>query len=266
MSRRCALHSKAVTTIVALSVVLSRALSHSLFLSRALSVSLSCARALPLFIYLSLFLSLLLSFALSLSRARGLSLSLFLSLSLSQSFSLSLSHTLTLSLSRARSLSLSLSLSRALFSLSFFLSHYHDTEILKLNSGPAADHQCLEAAGTFDPNTWADWQDMLGGEWPKFLYDAGVSAKTKTAFLHACVDLVTSGIVRNSAESELSAAQRTVNFKWSSKRIRVENFIGIVKRRFKVLKNVVALDDLGMMDRLVYTCFMLHNFGPPIIA
>lgn len=107
---------------------------------------------------------------------------------------------------------------------------------------------------------------MLGEEWPRFLYDAGVSAKTQTAFLHACVDLVTSGIVRNSAEHELSAAQRTVNFTWSSRRIRVENFIGIVKCRFKVLKNVVVLDDLGMMDRMVYTCFMLHNFSNPIIA
>jgi len=47
-------------------------------------------------------------------------------------------------------------------------------------------------------------------------------------------------------------------------RIRVENFIGIVKRRFKILTSIVQIEDLGMLDKIVYTCFM-HNFGPPVV-
>ena len=51
----------------------------------------------------------------------------------------------------------------------------------------------------------------------------------------------------------------------SSLRIRVENFIGIVKQRFKIMGTVTPIADIGMMDKIVYLCFTLHNFGPPII-
>lgn len=92
--------------------------------------------------------------------------------------------------------------------------------------GPASDHQCMELAGLFDKSKW---EVEEGKEWPKLLYDAGVSRKTKTAALEANFEIVTSGIVRNSKNSTLSFQQREENFSVSSLRIRVENFIGIVR-------------------------------------
>ena len=128
--------------------------------------------------------------------------------------------------------------------------------------GPASDHQCMQEAGLFDKEKWAVPE---GSKRPQMLYDAGVSAKTKTAATLAGCDLVTSGIVRNSKKNDLSAVQRSKNFSVSSLRIRVENFIGIVKQRFQILGETHPIADLGMLDKIVYTCFMLHNFGPPII-
>jgi hypothetical protein len=47
--------------------------------------------------------------------------------------------------------------------------------------------------------------------------------------------------------------------------VRVENFIGIVKQRFKILGHTFSVNDLPIMDKVVYLCFMLHNFGSVII-
>ena len=66
-------------------------------------------------------------------------------------------------------------------------------------------------------------------------------------------------------KNHLNHVQRSNNFKVSSVRIRVENFIGIVKQRFHILRKPLPLVDLGMMDKIFYSCFMLHNFGPPIV-
>lgn len=120
----------------------------------------------------------------------------------------------------------------------------------------------MTAAGLFERDKWVTPE---GAVWAQLLYDAGVSAPTKTAAMCAHCDLVCSGIVRKSKESNLSARQRDVNFSYSSLRIRVENFIGIVKHRYKSLGKVLPLDDLGMMDDIVYAAFMLHNFGHPVI-
>ena len=128
--------------------------------------------------------------------------------------------------------------------------------------GPAGDHQCMVQAGLFDPDKW---KVEDGKPWPQMLYDAGVTARTKTAAQQAGCDLVTSGIVRKSKSNTLSFAQRSTNFRVSSLRIRVENFIGIIKRHFKILRTVIPLSDIGMMDKIVYACFMLHNFGSLII-
>lgn len=97
------------------------------------------------------------------------------------------------------------------------------------------------------------------------LYDAGASDKSKTAARAAGFSLITSGIVRNSAKSPLSFVQRESNKSTSSLRMRVENFIGIVKQRFRVLDSVFPLEDLGIMDDVVFACFVLHNFNNPII-
>ena len=127
--------------------------------------------------------------------------------------------------------------------------------------GPAGDHQCMEAAGLFEEKRW---QRTTGPE-PKLLYDAGVSAKTKTVARAVKCNLITSGIKRNSKASTLSGVQRGTSFRVSSLRIRVENFIGIVKQRFRILGTILPVSDLGIMDKIVYACFMLHNFGHPII-
>jgi hypothetical protein len=128
--------------------------------------------------------------------------------------------------------------------------------------GPAGDHKIMEAAGLFDADKW---KVPDGHPWAQLFYDAGVSTKTKTAAMNAGIDLVCSGIVRKKKTSLLSYQQRTTNFKHSSMRIRVENFIGIVKKRFKILNTTIATEDIGMMDKIVYACFIFHNFGNPII-
>jgi hypothetical protein len=130
--------------------------------------------------------------------------------------------------------------------------------------GPASDHQCMEAGGLFEPEKWAVGE---GERWPILLYDAGVDTTTRAAAVVAACDLVTSGIKRKSKDSTLSALQRAENFGSSSMRIRVENMIGIVKRRFKILAetSIIPIEDIGMMDKIVYICFILHNFGPQTV-
>jgi hypothetical protein len=129
--------------------------------------------------------------------------------------------------------------------------------------GPADDHQCMvDGMDLFNPDKW---EVADGKSWSQLLYDAGVSRNTKQCAQRSKCDMCCSGIVRKSAKSSLSAIQRKENFQTSSLRIRVENFIGIVKQRFKVLTRVHSNRDFPIMDKLVYVCFMLHNFGHPII-
>ena len=128
--------------------------------------------------------------------------------------------------------------------------------------GPAGDHTCMGAADLFNKKKW---KVAPGKPWSKLLYDAGVTSKTKSALLKAECDLVTSGIVRNNKNNHLSFQQRAKNFAVSSLRIRVENFIGIVKNKNRILTKVMPLVDIGMMDKIVYCAFMLHNFGFPIV-
>ena len=45
----------------------------------------------------------------------------------------------------------------------------------------------------------------------------------------------------------------------------MENFIGIVKQRFRVLSRIHTNSDIPVTGKVVYVCFMLHNFGFPII-
>jgi hypothetical protein len=128
--------------------------------------------------------------------------------------------------------------------------------------GPAGDFQCMKASGLFNSEKWVVGADE---PWPQHLYDAGVSRRTRSACLECKCDLQTSGIVRNSAKNHMSYQQRSQNFKTSSLRIRVENFIGIIKQRFKILNQNIPLTELGLLDKVVFSCFMLHNFGNPII-
>jgi hypothetical protein len=128
--------------------------------------------------------------------------------------------------------------------------------------GPAGDHAMMVASKMFTPANFAHTKHPSK---PKWLYDAGVSARSKAYAKEAGCILKTSGIVRKSSKSPLSYWQRGTNFSISKKRIRVENFIGIVKRRFLILTSEIPLSMLGMVDEITYACFMLHNFGPPII-
>ena len=145
----------------------------------------------------------------------------------------------------------------------FVMSKIGGTELVSPGmGGPASDHEVMEASGLYDKTLWA----VPGSTWtPQMLYDAGVTHRTKTAARAVGFKMNTSGIVRKSKKNALSAAQRSKNFRVSSVRIRVENFIGIVKQRFKILKVPLRQTDLGMMDKIVYICFMLHNFGPAIV-
>ena len=62
--------------------------------------------------------------------------------------------------------------------------------------------------------------------------DSGVSQRTLDALRRAGIELDTSGIRRRSAASTLSRQQRQKNFERSRLRIRVKNFIGIIKTKF----------------------------------
>lgn len=128
--------------------------------------------------------------------------------------------------------------------------------------GPAGDHQCILAAGLMSVEKWRVGE---GEPRAKLLYDAGVSSRTRVAAKAVRCDLELSGTTRNSAKSNLSYDQRAKNFRVSSLRIRVENFIGIVKNHFKVLGTLFSINDLPIMDKVVFTCFMMHNFKKPII-
>jgi hypothetical protein len=48
-------------------------------------------------------------------------------------------------------------------------------------------------------------------------------------------------------------------------RIRIENFIGILKQRYKILNSTIVTEDIGIMDEIFFTCCMLQNFGYPTI-
>ena len=89
----------------------------------------------------------------------------------------------------------------------------------------------------------------------------GVSAMTKASARAAGCDLVTTGDKRNRKEHTHSYQRRVKSYPNSALRIRVENMIGIVKHKFKILQNVLPIHFLGLMDKIVYVCFMLFNFG-----
>ena len=76
--------------------------------------------------------------------------------------------------------------------------------------------------------------------------------------------LETSGVIRDSSKVAPSAVQRMTNFEISRFRIRVENFIGAVKQRFKILGKTLPIEDLALSDRIVQTCFLMYNFGPAL--
>ena len=65
--------------------------------------------------------------------------------------------------------------------------------------------------GLFDKEKWR--RPSLAHPLAQLLYDAGVSARTKTAAEMSGFEVITSGIVRKSKESELSHKQRSSNFK-----------------------------------------------------
>ena len=123
--------------------------------------------------------------------------------------------------------------------------------------GPMDDHECLDHMGIFDGKKWDCDDSNLH---PRMLYDAGVSATTKTAAQNANFDLLLSGIVRHSKQNPLSARQRTLNKHVSSRRIRVENIIGIIKNHAKIITSNLHISELAMMDKIFYICCMLHNF------
>ena len=128
--------------------------------------------------------------------------------------------------------------------------------------GPADDYVCLDAAGLFEEDKW---QVPKGEPKPVMQYDAGATSKTRSRLLHAGCHLETSGSRRATSDTLLSLSGRFGRRKVSGQRMRVENFICIVKNRFQVLKEVISMNRLGMVDKIVYTCFVLHNFANPII-
>ena len=120
------------------------------------------------------------------------------------------------------------------------------------------DHDQLDALGMFDTEKWTNDDFEF---WGKLFYDNGVNSRTRSACHEAKCDLVTAGITRNSAQNSYSAWQRIDARSISRRRIRVENVIGIIKQRMKILTGVLPLAELAMMHKIFYICCMLHNFG-----
>ena len=128
--------------------------------------------------------------------------------------------------------------------------------------GPAEDYECLDQAGLFDKKKY---ERPVGQARPRGLYDAGVHNKTITAALEAGFVMETSGRRRQSAASVMSLYERQYRYGKSKKRIRVEDFIGIVKKKFQILTDRLPATEMGFVDKIVFVCYALHNFGFPII-
>jgi hypothetical protein len=131
--------------------------------------------------------------------------------------------------------------------------------------GPTSDSKFFERAGLYDKEKWVVGDGYPSGTRPIMLYDCGIGVDSICLADEAGFELRTSGVIRKSRKSSQSAVQRIANTQTASMRIRVENFIGLVKKRFLVLGVVHKLEDLPMVERWGWLAFTLHNFSYPII-
>ena len=98
-----------------------------------------------------------------------------------------------------------------------------------------------------------------------FFYDCAAFSMTSD-FLEAGLDPVLSGQKRASAQQSLPYGVKSRVQTISTKRIMVECVIGILKKRFPVLKDTVPQWWAPLVDKLVFVCCMLSNFCHPTIT
>jgi hypothetical protein len=100
---------------------------------------------------------------------------------------------------------------------------------------------------------------------PKMNYDAGVDAEIRAMFAQLYVELVTSGMPRNDADAAMSVFRRLTNLQRSALRMHVEDLMGQVKQKCKILVRQLASTELAQMHKIVFISFMMHNFLPQTI-
>ena len=92
-----------------------------------------------------------------------------------------------------------------------------------------------------------------------FFYDCALFSMTSD-FLEAGVDPILSGQKRKSKNQCLPYEVKSRCQRIATKRIRIECVIGILKRRFIVLKGPVSQWWAPQIHMIVYVCCMLSNF------
>lgn len=128
------------------------------------------------------------------------------------------------------------------------------------------DRQIMHHMGLFDPKAFkrpscicTDGTCVRCQKPIPFFYDCAAFSMTSD-FLKAGVDPILSGQKRASKTQPLPYEVKSRCQTISSKRIRVECVIGILKKRFKVIKGTVSQWWAPQIHKIVYICCMLSNF------
>lgn len=100
-----------------------------------------------------------------------------------------------------------------------------------------------------------------------FAYDAAVTDAVVSDFRNATVDIVVSGVPKENANDTLEPGTRSLAQYVSSERMRVEDVIGIVKKKFKIIGPSTRIPWwwVGQIDKISFICYIFHNFGYPVI-
>ena len=100
-----------------------------------------------------------------------------------------------------------------------------------------------------------------------FAYDAAVTDAVVADFRDVKVDVVVSGLRKANKDDKLETGTRSLAQFVSSERIRVEDVIGIVKSKFKIIGPTCKLPSwwIAQVHKIVFLCCMFHNFGNPCI-
>lgn len=135
-----------------------------------------------------------------------------------------------------------------------------------------SDRQIMHHMGLFDPKAYKRGSCVCDDRsCPRctspvpFFYDCAAFTMTSD-FIKAGLDPILSGQKRVSKKQCLPYEVKSRCQTISEKRIRVECVIGILKKRFPILKGVIPQWWSPQCDKVVYDCCMLSNFCHPTIS
>ena len=141
------------------------------------------------------------------------------------------------------------------------------------------DRKIMEHMGVFDREAFrrvectCESKDITSEEceackqFAIFAYDAAITDAVVSDFRNAQVDIVVSGQQKQNADNNLEMGTRSLAQYVSSERIRVEDIIGIIKSKYKVIGPTSKIPSwwVAQVDKISYLCAMFHNFGYPCI-